>query len=64
MLTLAALVAMGLLDKVHNHVHILQVASSSAALDKGIGLAKVVPLHSLSVLHLLLLPKLRRSPLG
>lgn len=64
MLTLAALVAMVLLDKVRTHIHTLQVASSSAALDKGTGSAEVVPLHFLFVTHLLLLPEQRRSLLG
>ena len=61
MLTLAALVAMVLLDKVRIHIHNPQAASSSAALDKGIDLAAVVPLHFLFAIHLLLLPEQRRS---
>ena len=50
------------LDKAHTHN--LQVASSCAAPDKGIGLAEVVPLHSLIVIHLLLLLAQRLSLLG
>ena len=64
MLTLVALVAMVLLDKVRKHIHTLKVASSSAALDEGIGSAVVVPLHSLFVIHLPLLLEQRRSLLG
>lgn len=56
--------AMVLLDKVRTHIHTLQVASPSAALDEGIGSAVVVPLHSLFVIHLLLLLEQRRSLLG
>lgn len=51
-------------DKIRTHIHTLQVASSSAALDTGIGSAEVVPLHSLFVIHLLLLPEQRQSLLG
>ena len=61
MLTLAALVAMVLLDKVRIHNHNPQAASSSAALDKGIDPAEVVPLHFLFAIRLLLLPKQCRS---
>ena len=64
MLTLAALVAMVPLDKVRIHIHNPQAASSSAALDKGIDPAEVVPLHFLFVILLLLLPEQGRSLLG
>ena len=43
------------LDKVHTHIHTLEVASSSAALDRGTGSAEAVPPHPLFVFHLLLL---------
>ena len=61
MLTLAALVAMILLDKAHSHIHSLQVALLSAALDRDIGSAEVVPVHFLVVIHLLPLLKQYRS---
>lgn len=64
MLTLAVLVTMVLLDKVRIHIHNPQAASSSAALDKGIDLAEVVPLHFLFAMYLLLLPEQGRSLLG
>ena len=48
------------LDEVHNHIQTLGIASSSAALDRGIGSAEVVPPHSLFVVHLLLLSEQRR----
>ena len=48
------------LDKVHTHIRTREIASSSAALDRGTGLAEVVPPHPLFVVHLLLLSKQRR----
>ena len=64
MLTLVALVAMVLPDKVRIHIHNPQAASSSAAFDKGIDPAEVVPRHRLFAIHLLLLPEQGRSLLG
>lgn len=47
-------------DTARTHIHTLQVASSPAVLDKGIGSAEVVPLQSPYVTHLLLSPEQRR----
>ena len=48
------------LDKVHTHMHTQEIASSSAALDRGTGLAEAVSPHPLFVVHLLLLSEQRR----
>lgn len=61
MLTPVAFVATPLLDTARNHIHTLRLASSSAVLDKGIGSGEVEALHSLLVMHLLLLPEQCRS---